>query len=29
VRIPAQGEKVVQVGRRRIMRVIFGQPTTS
>jgi tyrosyl-tRNA synthetase len=29
LQIPTQGEKVVQVGRRRVMRVLFGQPTTA
>lgn len=29
LQIPARGEKVVQVGRRRVMRVSFGQPTTT
>lgn len=29
LQLPAQGEKVVQVGRRRVMRVLFGQPTTA
>lgn len=29
LQIPAQGEKVVQVGRRRVMRVLFGQSTTA
>ena len=29
LQVPAQGEKIVQVGRRRVMRIIFGQLTTT
>jgi tyrosyl-tRNA synthetase len=29
LQVLTQGEKVIQVGRRRVMRVIFGQPTTA
>jgi tyrosyl-tRNA synthetase len=27
--VPAQGEKILQVGRRRVMKIVFGTPTTS
>jgi len=29
LQIPTQGEKIIQVGRRRVMRVMFGQPLTA
>ncbi|NOT58177.1 MAG: tyrosine--tRNA ligase [Deltaproteobacteria bacterium] len=27
--VPAQGEKILQVGRRRVIKIVFGTPTTS
>lgn len=27
--VPAQGETILQVGRRRVMKIVFGTPTTS